>query len=217
MFPVYSLVRENLARFRRVYLQTLQRVALVALPVSVAMFAAAGPIVHALLGPGWEETITPLRVLAVYGLVKSFAAPSGEVFKGAGRPELGLYLGALQIALVLPLLIVLVRSFGLNGAAVAMMSAMALCGAIRVWLTLRLVGGTGRELARALAPSALCSVLLGFSLALPALVVFGSLPGGLLSALIIGIGMRQAWQMTGVPPMQISGPYRIAAASPPAL
>jgi hypothetical protein len=59
------------------------------------------------------------------------------------------------------------------------------------------------------------TILLGFSLALPVLVVFGSLPGGLLSALIIGIGMRQAWQMTGVPPLQISGPYRIAAAAPP--
>jgi hypothetical protein len=52
---------------------------------------------------------------------------------------------------------------------------------------------------------------------LPVLVVFGSMPGGLLSALIIGIGMRQAWQMTAVPPLQISGPYRIAAASPPAV
>jgi F0F1-type ATP synthase assembly protein I len=60
-------------------------------------------------------------------------------------------------------------------------------------------------------------ILLGFSLALPVLVVFGSLPGGLISALIIGIGMRQAWQMTGVPPLQISGPYRIAAATPPAI
>jgi len=59
------------------------------------------------------------------------------------------------------------------------------------------------------------AILLGFALALPVLVVFGSLPGGLLSALIIGIGMRQAWQMTGVPPLQISGPYRIAAAGPP--
>jgi len=57
--------------------------------------------------------------------------------------------------------------------------------------------------------------LVGFSLALPVLVVFGSLPGGALSALIIAIGMRQAWQMTGVPTLQISGPYRIAAGSPP--
>lgn len=61
------------------------------------------------------------------------------------------------------------------------------------------------------------AILVGFSLALPVLVVFGSLPGGLLSALIIGIGMRQAWQMTGVPPLQISGPYRIAAAPPSAV
>ena len=59
------------------------------------------------------------------------------------------------------------------------------------------------------------AILVGFSLALPVLIVFGSLPGGLLSALIIGIGMRQAWQMTAVPPLQISGPYRIAAAAPP--
>jgi F0F1-type ATP synthase assembly protein I len=59
------------------------------------------------------------------------------------------------------------------------------------------------------------AVLLGFSLALPVLAVIGSLPGGLISALIIGIGMRQAWQMTGAATLQISGPYRIAAASPP--
>jgi len=59
------------------------------------------------------------------------------------------------------------------------------------------------------------AILVGFSLALPVLIVFGSLPGGLLSALIIGIGMRQAWQMTAVPPLQISGPYRIAAAASP--
>ena len=60
------------------------------------------------------------------------------------------------------------------------------------------------------------AILVGFSLALPVLVVFGSLPGGVLSALIIGIGMRQAWHMTAVAPLQISGPYRVAAAAPPA-
>ena len=58
-------------------------------------------------------------------------------------------------------------------------------------------------------------IVLFFSLALPVLVVFGSLPGGLLSALIIGIGMKQAWQMTAVPPLQISGPYRIAPTTSP--
>jgi len=45
--------------------------------------------------------------------------------------------------------------------------------------------------------------------ALPVLSVFGSLPFGLISALIIFIGMRQAWQMTAAPRLAISGPYRV--------
>ena len=45
--------------------------------------------------------------------------------------------------------------------------------------------------------------------ALPVLSVFGSLPFGLISALIIFIGMRQAWQMTAPPRLAISGPYRV--------
>lgn len=50
-------------------------------------------------------------------------------------------------------------------------------------------------------------VLLVF--ALPALSVFGSLPLGLISALIIFIGMRQAWNMTASPGLQIAGPFKV--------
>ena len=58
--------------------------------------------------------------------------------------------------------------------------------------------------------------LLGFVLALPVLMVVGSLPSGLISAAIIFFGMRQAWVMTGVPRLEISGPYRVGAAAPTA-
>ena len=51
--------------------------------------------------------------------------------------------------------------------------------------------------------------LILFAFALPLLSVFGSMPLGLLSALIIFIGLRQAWQMTGKPPLAISGPYKV--------
>jgi hypothetical protein len=49
------------------------------------------------------------------------------------------------------------------------------------------------------------------SFALPVLSVMSSLPGGLISAAIIAFGMHQAWRMTGVPQLAISGPYRIAS------
>ena len=48
--------------------------------------------------------------------------------------------------------------------------------------------------------------------ALPVMSVFGSLPFGLISALIIFIGMRQAWAMTAAPKLDLSGPYRVGAA-----
>jgi hypothetical protein len=58
------------------------------------------------------------------------------------------------------------------------------------------------------------AMLLGFFAALPVLVVFGSLPFGLLSALIIFVGMRQAWRLTAALSVDVLGPYRVGAASP---
>jgi hypothetical protein len=47
--------------------------------------------------------------------------------------------------------------------------------------------------------------------ALPVLMVAGSMPGGILSAFIILIGLRQAWHMTAAPVFKISGPYRVGS------
>jgi hypothetical protein len=52
--------------------------------------------------------------------------------------------------------------------------------------------------------------LLAFTFVLPVLVVAGSMPGGIISAAIIGFGMMQAWKMTAPPTVTVSGPYRLA-------
>lgn len=52
-----------------------------------------------------------------------------------------------------------------------------------------------------------------FTIALPVVAIMGSLPGGLLSALIIGFGMLQAWQLTGTPRIAFQGPFRVGGAS----
>jgi hypothetical protein len=58
---------------------------------------------------------------------------------------------------------------------------------------------------------AAAAMLLMFCFALPVLSVIGSLPGGAISAIIIGVGMRQAWRMTAAPSITITGPYRVGA------
>lgn len=49
------------------------------------------------------------------------------------------------------------------------------------------------------------------ALSLPILVIVGSLPSGLLSAIIIFVGMRQAWRMTAAPAFVVYGPYRVGS------
>jgi hypothetical protein len=50
-----------------------------------------------------------------------------------------------------------------------------------------------------------------FILTLPVVAILGSMPSGLISALIIGIGMHQAWNMTRANKVTIAGPFRIGA------
>jgi hypothetical protein len=69
-------------------------------------------------------------------------------------------------------------------------------------------GPSGSQLIVALA------MVAALTFVLPVLIVFGSFPSGLISAAIIGFGMRQAWRMTAAPTLIVSGPYRIGA--PPA-
>lgn len=54
--------------------------------------------------------------------------------------------------------------------------------------------------------------LLLLVLSLPVLVVVGSMPSGILSAIIIGIGLHQAWKMTGAPKVSVTGPYQVGTA-----
>jgi hypothetical protein len=49
----------------------------------------------------------------------------------------------------------------------------------------------------------------GLIVALPVLVVIGSMPSGVITALIIFFGIRQAMRMTAAPVLKISGPFRI--------
>jgi hypothetical protein len=55
------------------------------------------------------------------------------------------------------------------------------------------------------------AMLTAFVVTLPILVIVSSLPSGLITAVIIFIGMRQAWRMTAAPLLEVRGPYRVGA------
>ena len=59
MFPAYAVLQDDLPGFRNAFVQTLQRIALLSLPVGVILVVAARPIVLTLLGASWLVIVTP--------------------------------------------------------------------------------------------------------------------------------------------------------------
>lgn len=53
------------------------------------------------------------------------------------------------------------------------------------------------------------SSAIGGALAQPIRGIFGTGAGGIISALILGFGMMQAWQMTRQPAIRFEGPFRV--------
>jgi hypothetical protein len=51
---------------------------------------------------------------------------------------------------------------------------------------------------------------------LPVVSIVGALPFGLITALIIFVGIRQAWTMTAAPKLVVSGPYKVGTGPLPA-
>lgn len=178
MFPVYALLQRDREQLWRTYLRNLQRVVLLAAPASVALAVAAEPVVLVVLGEKWEPAVTPLRILALYGLVKWVTAPASELYKGIGKPHFALVFAALQAGVVIPALALLVPRFELLGAAVAMLAAVAVAGVLSLWLSVRLLNGSVAEVARALAPAVACAGTLAVVLVslLPATESFGAVP-----------------------------------------
>ncbi|CAI8723539.1 Colanic acid exporter [Methylococcus capsulatus] len=89
-FPLISQVQHDVARVRSIYLQTLNMTASTNAPVYVGMAFFAPEIVALMLGPGWERSGELLRILALWGGIRSTANPVGSLLLGMGRADLSM-------------------------------------------------------------------------------------------------------------------------------
>ncbi len=139
MLPAYAIIQDDVAAVRAAYVTSLQRLALVALPVSVAFVVAADPIVTGLFGERWEPAVDPLRILGVYGLVRTFSANTGPAFQALGHAPRELLMTLPSVITLFPLLYVLTSAYGMQGAAAAMLVSQLSSAIPRIWFCFRVL------------------------------------------------------------------------------
>ena len=144
-YPVYARLRDERERFAAGYLQVLQTIVVLALPVGIGLVLVAEPLIATLYDARWQAAVQPLRVLAFYGLFAAVASTTGEVFKGAGVPRY-VTLYAIVYNVVLGASLVVLRGYGLLGIALATVVAPLAVGTLSLRQVAILLGIPARSI-----------------------------------------------------------------------
>lgn len=119
-FPLIARIQHDIPRVRRVYLQSVNMIASTNAPIYLGMAAFSPQLVALLFGEQWQDAATVLRILAVWGGIRTLGNPVGTLLLGMGRARLSLKWNLFQLLLVPPAIWIGSQS-GVNGIAWALL------------------------------------------------------------------------------------------------
>lgn len=117
MMPAYSKLQTDLVQLRNAYLRAFSLVMFLVMPASAGLIFLTEPLIHVVYGEKWLYAAVPLQVFAFFGVPRAILIFNGYLFEGIGKPKIAFYLGVLRLATIVPIIIPMVKSYGLLGAA----------------------------------------------------------------------------------------------------
>ena len=149
-FPAMTTAhRASPPRAALLYRRTLLAVGGMVLPAALVVVALAGPLLRLWLGAPFALHAAPvLRLLGFGVLFYSLDIVADGLLDGLGRPAFNARLALLEIAILIPLLLVLLPLFGVVGAAASWVVRVAISFALRLWVLTGIFPESRAELRR---------------------------------------------------------------------
>lgn len=185
-FSLYARLQGNREKATRAFTSVLTGLFAVLTPICTLLIALAPPVVENVLGPKWEGTVPVIRILALASMIGLLGETIVPILKGMGRPSKVVVMEGVQTLLLIAGVVFFTRYWGLAGAALAWLPAIAISQLI------------GSKYARDLLPHAFAGLLKPFSViagiavvgALFASGIYQMIPG--LTGLMLGIALTAA-------------------------
>jgi len=138
-FPAYSKLQDNLPKLKEAYLKVLQIVALISIPLAGGIFVFAPEFTKIFLGDKWIPMVSAMRVLCIFGAVRSIQNTFGALFNGIGKPEIGVKIGIIQLVILSIVIFPFTVNLGIVGTAWAVSSSIVFSCILGVWEIHRLL------------------------------------------------------------------------------
>lgn len=124
-FPVYARIQDQAKKARELFRATLLGTATLLVPSCLLLVALAPGLVEHVLGARWAGTTTAIQILAISSPLGLAAHAALPLLKGLGLPSRITVYEVLKSGLSLALVWLLVGHFGLPGAVMALLIAVA--------------------------------------------------------------------------------------------
>ncbi len=190
-FPAFASVQDDLALFRRGYVQAIAGISSLTFPMLIGLAIFSREVVTLLFSSKYEDMVQPLIILVPYAMLKSVVTIKGSVLIARRRPGIEL---AWNVAYMLPFAVAIYYGarYGLVGVACAFTGLYLLTFPIIQSITNRQVNLTNRDFVMALWPafaSALFMLAVGIVFR-HIISLFGPMP--MLVTLITGVPLLGA-------------------------
>ena len=139
LYPSYSYVKGDPHMLKKYFLTTIFFISVTVVPLMTLVGLYADSFVALFIGITWEEMVSPLKVLIIFGIVRSFGSICGYVFWTLGRPKIQTMISLAQLSLIVLCIFPLISKFSITGAAWAVTLPLMFTSIASFFFTVKLL------------------------------------------------------------------------------
>ncbi|MBC8152888.1 MAG: oligosaccharide flippase family protein, partial [Bacteroidetes bacterium] len=139
-YPVLAKMKDDNSALKRAYLQILDLVSYLNLPLLAGLFVMADSVVPLIYGPGWETAIGFIRIFVFPAFFLALIHPLYTLAFTKGKPSLLFYLNLGTMVIKIPLLYLFAHYFGPIGIAYSFMLTSFIMLMVNFYIVHSLVG-----------------------------------------------------------------------------
>ncbi|HYN63729.1 MAG TPA: lipopolysaccharide biosynthesis protein, partial [Candidatus Limnocylindrales bacterium] len=183
-FAAYSRIEGQREAVASAFLKATRLIMLVALPFYFGLAATSEPLVLTVLGPKWADAIPLVGLLALAMPLMALQILFGPANNALGHTSVTVRNAAIG-AILMPLAFAIGVRHGTIGLAWAWLTVMPLFAALTVFSSMKVIGFSLGDLARAVAPGLLASVTMALGVSLLDRLLPGMAPQPRLALLVL--------------------------------